>query len=94
MDANAAKSSIMISWAGKGSARQKRKAPRTMRLEDGEIIPMVRQQTHLGSIRTCTASLKPAVDQRCKKAKNTRTALQRKVLGNKSMSIETRVKFY
>ena len=67
MDVNAAKSSIMISWAGKGSVRKRRKAPRTMRLEDGEIIPMVRQQTHLGSIRTCTASLKPAVDQRSKK---------------------------
>ena len=94
MDVNPAKSSVMFSWAGKGSSKMRKKALRTMRLTDGEEIPVVRQQTHLGAIRTGAASLKPAVDLRCKKARNTRTTFQRKLLGNRTVRLDTRLKFY
>ena len=94
MEVNTSKSSIMFSWAGKGSSRMRKKALRTMRLTDGEEIPVVRQQTHLGAIRTGAASLKPTVDLRCKKARNTRSTLQRKLLGNRTMGLDTRMRFY
>ena len=53
---------------------------------------MVREQTRLGNIRTVNGSHRP-VEKRCAKAKLTRHSLQRKLLGNKRLTRDTRVRF-
>ena len=64
-----------------------------MKLTDGELVPLVKEQTHLGSISHVTGSTALMVDSRIKKYRGVKARFQ-KLLGNQKIPLPTRVKFF
>ena len=91
---NLTKSSVMVQWHGPGAKSQRGKRPRGVILQNGEIIPLVAEQTHLGAVRTRSGAAEATVKARCQKAVAAKIRYQRKILGNKAIPLKTRVKFF
>ena len=94
LQVNPAKSSVMVNWMGKGSNKHRSKGGKFVKLTDGELIPVVKEQTHLGSIRHVTGSTTLMVDSRIKKYRGVKARFQKKLLGNQNIPLPTRVKFF
>ena len=94
LQVNPAKSSVMVNWMGKGSGKIRSRGGKHVKLTDGELIPLVKEQTHLGSIRHVTGSTALMVDSRIKKYRGVKARFQKKLLGNHKIPLQTRVKFF
>ena len=94
MIANVSKSSVLTHWVGKNAKKLKGLRPKGLTLSNGEVIPVVRTQTHLGAVRVPAGSSAAAVRARCAKAFAAKSRYQKKLLGNKRLPLCTRVAFY
>ena len=79
---------------GKGAKKLKGMRPRGLTLSNGEVIPVVRTQTHLGAVRVPAGSSASAVRARCAKAYAAKSRYQKKLLGNKRLPMRARVAFF
>ena len=61
--------------------------------QNGETIPLVAEQTHLGSVRFRGGAAELTVRSRCQQAAAAKIRYQRKLLGNKAIPLKTRVRF-
>ena len=84
MTVNLAKSSVMVQWHGPGAKPQRGKRPRGVILTNGEIIPLVAEQTHLGAVRTRSGAAEATIKSRCNKAACSQDPLPAKDLGQQS----------
>jgi hypothetical protein len=89
---NLQKSSVLMIWHGEGSMLNRRKLSHSMKLDNGEVIPVVQQQSQLGSMRTSTPNLMAAFQCRAAKASKTRSAYRR-ILGNRNLPTSLKLRF-